>query len=150
MRTLEQVKLYRKRKNMVMTTSNISREPLKAQFKVNEPTAQLMGRYQPWHAGHRALFVRALERIGQVAILVRTQEKSENNPYSFPEVAERIEKDLTQSGYTIDHDFVIIQVPNITDITTGRDVGYTITAETLPEHIEKISATAIRNNNPMQ
>ena len=127
---------------MVMTTSGLYRE--KVHFKVNEPTAQLMGRYQPWHAGHRALFVRALERVGQVAILVRTQEKSDNNPYSYTEVADRIEKDLTQSGYTKDNDFVIIQVPNITDITTGRDVGYTITAETLPEHIEKISATAIR------
>lgn len=130
---------------MVMTTSGLYRE--KVHFKVNEPTAQLMGRYQPWHAGHRALFVRALERVGQVAILVRTQEKSENNPYSFTEVADKIEKDLTQSGYTKDNDFVIIQVPNITDITTGRDVGYTITAETLPEHIEKISATKIRNED---
>lgn len=128
-----------------MTTSGLYRE--KVHFKVNEPTAQLMGRYQPWHAGHRALFVRALERVGQVAILVRTQEKSENNPYSFTEVADKIEKDLTQSGYTKDNDFVIIQVPNITDITTGRDVGYTITAETLPEHIEKISATKIRNED---
>lgn len=130
---------------MVMTTSGLYRE--KVHFKVNEPTAQLMGRYQPWHAGHRALFVRAIERVGQVAILVRTQEKSENNPYSFTEVADKIEKDLTQSGYTKDNDFVIIQVPNITDITTGRDVGYTITAETLPEHIEKISATKIRNED---
>ena len=131
-----------------MKYSYITRErpELKASFKVNEPTAQLMGRYQPWHAGHRALFVRALERIGQVAILVRTQEKSENNPYSFPEVADRIEKDLTQSGYTKDHDFVILQVPNITDITTGRDVGYTITSEKLPDFIEKISATEIRKN----
>ena len=49
-------------------------------FKINEPTAQLMGRYQPWHTGHRALFIKAYDRIGQVAILVRSQEKSNNNP----------------------------------------------------------------------
>ena len=68
---------------MVMTTSNIMRErPPKPEFKMNKPTAQLMGRYQPWHAGHRALFIRAHERIGQVAVLVRSQEKSDNNPYS--------------------------------------------------------------------
>ena len=115
-------------------------------FKINEPTAQLMGRYQPWHAGHRALFIKAYDRVGQVAILVRSQEKSSNNPYSYSEVSERIERDLSKHGYTLKHDFVILQVPNITDITTGRDVGYTITSEKLPDFIEKISATEIRKN----
>jgi phosphopantetheine adenylyltransferase len=115
-------------------------------FKMNNPTAQLMGRYQPWHAGHRALFIKACDRVGQVVIMVRSQEKSRNNPYSYSEVVERIEKDLSENGYTLDHDFVIQQVPNITDITTGRDVGYTITSEKLPDSIEKISATEIRKN----
>jgi nicotinamide mononucleotide adenylyltransferase len=134
---------------MVMTTSNIIRErkPDSWAWNPNKPTAQLMGRYQPWHAGHRALFIRAFERVGQVAVLVRSQEKSDNNPYSYTEVKEAIERDLTKHGYILDHDFVVIQVPNITDITTGRDVGYTVTAETLPEHIEKISATDIRKRN---
>ena len=118
----------------------------KMTFKINEPTAQLMGRYQPWHAGHRALFIKAYDRVGQVAIVVRSQEKSSNNPYSYSEVAERIERDLSKHGYTLEHDFVILQVPNITDITTGRDVGYTITSEKLPDSIEKISATEIRKN----
>jgi nicotinamide mononucleotide adenylyltransferase len=116
-------------------------------FKTNEPTAQLMGRYQPWHAGHRALFTRAHKRVGQVAILVRSQEKSDNNPYSYTEVSETIQNDLIKHGYILDEDFIILQVPNITDITTGRDVGYSITAEVLPEHIEKISATKIRKRN---
>jgi nicotinamide mononucleotide adenylyltransferase len=136
---------------MVMTTSNIIREripdPTKVTFDQNKATAQLLGRYQPWHAGHRALFTRAFERVGQVAVLVRSQEKSSTNPYSYTEVKEAIEKDLERNGYIPDTDFVIIQVPNITDITTGRDVGYTITAEVLPEHIEKISATDIRKRN---
>ncbi len=134
-----------------MTTSNIIREripdPTKVTFDQNKATAQLLGRYQPWHAGHRALFTRAFERVGQVAVLVRSQEKSSTNPYSYTEVKETIEKDLERNGYIPDTDFVIQQVPNITDITTGRDVGYTITAEVLPEHIEKISATDIRKRN---
>jgi nicotinamide mononucleotide adenylyltransferase len=116
-------------------------------FKTNEPTAQLLGRYQPWHAGHRALFTRAHKRVGQVAILVRSQKKSDNNPYSYTEVSETIQNDLIKHGYILDEDFIILQVPNITDITTGRDVGYSITAEVLPEHIEKISATKIRKRN---
>ena len=129
-----------------MTTSSIMRTPSKLEFKMNEPTAQLMGRYQPWHAGHRALFTRAHERVGQVAVLIRSQEKSENNPYSYTEVSETIQNDLERNGYILDKDFIILQVPNITDITTGRDVGYTITAEVLPKHIEKISASNIRKD----
>jgi nicotinamide mononucleotide adenylyltransferase len=131
---------------MVMTTSSIMRTPSKPEFKMNEPTAQLMGRYQPWHAGHRALFERAYERIGQVAVLVRSQEKSDNNPYSYTEVSEAIQNDLERNGYILDKDFIILQVPNITDITTGRDVGYSITSEVLPEYIEKISASNIRKD----
>jgi hypothetical protein len=37
-----------------------------------------------------------------------------------------------------------MQVPNIVDITYGRDVGYSITLERLPDEIESISATKIR------
>jgi hypothetical protein len=39
---------------------------------------------------------------------------------------------------------VIIAVPNITHITYGRDVGYTIEQEDLGEEVESISATKIR------
>ena len=141
---------------MVMTTSSIMRErlrdslPSKPVFKMNEPTAQLMGRYQPWHAGHRALFTLAYERVGQVAVLVRSQEYSEFlNPYSYTEVSETIEKDLTKHGYILDKDFIILQVPNITDITYGRKVGYTITEEILPKHIENISASNIRGKKDL-
>ena len=61
-------------------------------------------------------------------------------------MSETIQNDLIKHGYTLDEDFIILQVPNITDITTGRDVGYTITAEVLPKHIEKISASNIRKD----
>ena len=40
-------------------------------FNWSKPTVQLLGRYQPWHPGHRALFVRALEKTGQVVIMLR-------------------------------------------------------------------------------
>ena len=37
-------------------------------------------------------------------------------------------------------------VPNIVNITYGRDVGYKIEQEILPKNIESISATKIRAN----
>jgi hypothetical protein len=53
--------------------------------------------------------------------------------------------DLEMSGYKLGKDFVVMDVPNIVNITYGRDVGYKIEQEHLGEEIEKISATDIRN-----
>ena len=35
------------------------------------PTAQMLGRWQPWHAGHQKLFEEILKKTGQVNIMVR-------------------------------------------------------------------------------
>tara|TARA_B100001105_G_scaffold236786_1_gene212838 strand:- start:267 stop:644 length:378 start_codon:yes stop_codon:yes gene_type:complete len=113
-------------------------------FNINQPTVQMMGRYQPWHGGHRELFKQAMKRTGQIAIFVRNMPVNNDNPLKFEEVAEIITEDLTKHNFTIDKDYVIMQVPNIVDITYGRDVGYSITLERLPDEIENISATAIR------
>ena len=40
-------------------------------FDSKKPTVLLLGRWQPWHDGHLALFKRALEKTGQVVIQVR-------------------------------------------------------------------------------
>ena len=109
-----------------------------------KPTVQMMGRYQPWHGGHRELFKQALKKTGQVAIFVRNMPVNNDNPLEFEEVKEMITEDLTKHNFTIDKEYVIMQVPNIVDITYGRDVGYSITLERLPDEIENISATAIR------
>ena len=53
--------------------------------------------------------------------------------------------DLLNAGYVYDKDYVIIHVPNIVNITYGRDVGYKIEKETLDDEIERISATDIRS-----
>ena len=113
-------------------------------FNISKPTVQMMGRYQPWHGGHRELFKQAMKRTGQIAIFVRNMPVNNDNPLKFEEVAEIITEDLTKHNFTIDKDYVIMQVPNIVDITYGRDVGYSITLERLPDEIENISATAIR------
>ena len=52
--------------------------------------------------------------------------------------------DLLNHGFVYDEDYVIMMVPNIVNITYGRDVGYKIEQERLDEEIEKISATEIR------
>lgn len=64
--------------------------------------------------------------------------------FNYREVESRIIDDLTCSGYEEGVDFIVVRMPNIVNITYGRDVGYVIEKEYLGEEIEKISATQIR------
>ena len=121
-------------------------------FNSKKPTALLLGRWQPWHDGHLALFERALAKTGQVVIQVRDVEGSsggdgqDDNPFSYEEISKDISKKLLSSGYKINEDFVIQLVPNITNITYGRGVGYSIEQESFDSDIESISATKIRKS----
>ena len=121
-------------------------------FDSKKPTVLLLGRWQPWHDGHLALFERALVKTGQVVIQVRDVKDSsggkgqEDNPFSFEQISEDIIKKLSESGYTINEDYIIQLVPNITNISYGRGVGYKIEQESFDSKTESISATNIRKS----
>ena len=106
----------------------------------SKPTAQMLGRWQPFHDGHLALFKKILEKTGQVQIMVRTMPKSDNNPFEFEDIKKRIEEKL--KNYV--GKFEVIKTANITNICYGRDVGYKIEEIVLPKEIQEISATKIR------
>lgn len=107
-----------------------------------QETVQMLGRWQPWHTGHRALFERAIAKTGQVIIQVRDcQGWNDSNPFDFGQVAARIRRDLEP---LYQGQFEIQLVPNIVNITYGRDVGYKIEQESFDESITGISATNIR------
>ena len=109
-----------------------------------------MGRWQPWHEGHLALFKRAFAKTGQVVIQVRDVKDSSggkgqsDNPFSFEEISKDIQNKLLSHGYEFNKDYLIQLVPNITNITYGRGVGYKIEQEVFESDIESISATKIR------
>ena len=111
-------------------------------FDWQRETVQMLGRYQPWHAGHRALFERAIAKTGQVVIQIRDcQGWKGSNPFEIERVKNYIRRDLDplyQGQYEIQ------VVPNIVNITYGRDVGYKIEKEEFDADITQISATAIR------
>jgi nicotinamide mononucleotide adenylyltransferase len=107
----------------------------------NKPTAQMLGRWQPFHDGHLELFKKILEKTGQVIIMVRDMPQTENNPFIFEDIKKRIEEKLKDYVGQFD----VIKVPNITNICYGRDVGYKIEEVVLPKEIQEISATKIRN-----
>ena len=120
-------------------------------FNWKKPTVEMLGRWQPWHDGHIELFKRALQKTGQVCIMYRDVGGSDagidgqaDNPFQFEEVKENIIEGLSKHGYEEGKEYVVIKVPNITDISYGRGVGYSFTEHDLGEEIHAISATKIR------
>ena len=126
-------------------------------FDWRKPTAQMLGRWQPWHDGHTALFKKALSETGQVCIMVRDvggivgqdagggrTVAQDDNPFDIETVKNNIIEGLGKEGFIYNQDYVIMLVPNIVDISYGRGVGYTFTQHDLGEEIHSISATQIR------
>ena len=105
-----------------------------------KPTAQMLGRWQPWHEGHQALFEEIIKKTGQVNIQVRDVQGVGDNPFDF----ETVKKNIEQALQPYKNRIKITLVPNITNICYGRGVGYKIEEIVLPENIQKISATDIR------
>lgn len=126
-------------------------------FDWKKPTTQMLGRWQPWHDGHTALFKKALLETGQVCIMIRNvggivgedagagrTATQDDNPFEWMEVADNIGEALKKEGFTNGVEYIIMTVPNIVDISYGRGVGYTFTQHDLGEEIHNISATKIR------
>lgn len=108
-------------------------------FDWSAPTTLMLGRYQPWHEGHHALYVEAGKRTDQVLLGVRnTYNTSEKDPLKFDQVKEYIAKDEFMDGA------MVLRLPNITNIVYGRDVGYKIEQIDLGADIHAISATEKR------
>ena len=122
--------------------SHIIENRRRPRFDWKKETVQMMGRWQPWHDGHRALFERLIARTGQVVIQIRdVQGWQGSNPFEVEKVKAFIRRDLDpiyQGQYEIQ------VVPNIVHIGWGRGVGYTSGEETFDESITDISATKIR------
>ena len=124
-------------------------------FNPFKPTAQMLGRWQPWHKGHTTLFKKALLETGQVCIMIRTVPQDgdasggrtmvqDDNPFTVEQVIQNIKNALLDEGFKYNEEYTIMTVPNIVDISYGRGVGYTFTQHDLGEDIHNISATKIR------
>ncbi len=115
---------------------------LRPPFDPRKPTALFLGRYQPFHTGHRLLIEEGIRRVGQACIAVRdTFNIDAKNPLPFFAVKQRIEAGLSSHAGR----FVVVSVPNIAKVCYGRDVGYDLERIVLDESIEAISATHLRS-----
>lgn len=110
-------------------------------FDFKKPTALFLGRYQPFHDGHKALIEEGLRRVGQACVAVRdTASIDAQNPFDFEYIRARIEAGLNEHAGK----FIVISIPNITSIFYGRNVGYAIERIDLDDKTHGISATGIR------
>jgi hypothetical protein len=100
-------------------------------FDWKKPTVQMLGRWQPWHDGHQALFKRCVAKTGQVIIQVRDVQGASggdgqsDNPFDWDAVCSNIEEGLLRDDFK-------------------RGVGYSFEEETFDKSITEISATKIR------
>ena len=119
-------------------------------FDWKKPTVQMLGRWQPWHEGHQALFKRCIVKTGQVIIQVRDVqgasggEGQDDNPFDFDTVCLNIAQGLSRDGFVRGVEYEIMLVPNIVNISYGRSVGYIFEEEVLEKSLTEISATNIR------
>ena len=101
-----------------------------------------IGRWQPWHQGHRWLIDQRLDDGKNVLICIRDIEPDEKNPWTSKEVEANLQielKDLIKQGKV-----KIVIIPDIESINIGRGVGYDIIEHVPPEKIRDVSATNIR------
>lgn len=104
--------------------------------------SMFIGRWQPWHDGHKWLISQRLEEGKNILICVREVDQSESNPYDPYEVKSNIEKKLKE---LVDNKRVkVIVIPDIESVNYGRGVGYDIIEHIPPRNISQISATKIR------
>lgn len=104
--------------------------------------ALFIGRWQPLHEGHKALFQRVLNEGDKLCIAIRDVKPDEKNPFTAEEIFYNICK-YYENNILLGQVRVII-IPDISSVEFGRGVGYDIIEHIPPQEIHDISATKIR------
>ena len=103
-----------------------------------------IGRWQPWHEGHRWLIDQRLNMNMNVCIAIRDMNPDKNNPFTPEEVKNNIEQELEK--LISQKKVKVIIIPDVESVNYGRGVGYDIIEHVPPQQISEISATKIREN----
>jgi len=113
----------------------------------NSRYSLFVGRYQPFHGGHKWLIQQRLDMGKNVCIAIMDIHdlEPEKNPYPAEKVKENID---TQLKALIEQGRVkTIIIPPIESVNYGRTVGYDVIEHFPPKEIKQISATKIRNQH---
>ena len=104
--------------------------------------AMFIGRWQPWHEGHRWLIDQQLNQGKKVLLCVRDVHQDEKNPWSAWQVMMNLSEELMD--LIEDNKVREMIIPDIESINFGRGVGYDVIEHIPPPEIHDISATKIR------
>jgi len=100
-----------------------------------------IGRFQPLHAGHKALIRSVLNEGRRVLVLLRPGGHDAANPYGVDERRAMFANAFPEYGHTLlVHDLPV----DIAEVCYGRQVGWGIREIRLAPATEAISGTAIR------
>lgn len=100
--------------------------------------AMFVGRWQPFHNGHKWLIGQKLDEGTPVLICVRDIPPDEKNPFTTDQTVQMLE-----TAYD-NEDVVVMSIPDIESVNYGRGVGYGIIEHVPPKDIGFISATDVR------
>lgn len=104
--------------------------------------AMFIGRWQPWHEGHRWLIDQALNDNKKVLLCIRDVKVDDKNPWSADQILTNLEEQLS---ILVNCGFVkIMIIPDIESVNIGRGIGYDVIEHLPPPDINDISATKIR------
>ena len=111
----------------------------------NNRYSMFVGRFQPFHNGHKWLIEQRLKLGKKILIAVMDIHKTEpkKNPFETEEVIKIISKKMAKQ---IEEGIIqIISIPPVESLNYGRTVGYEVIEHIPPEEIKQISATKIRS-----
>lgn len=95
-----------------------------------------MGRWQPLHKGHLALFEKVRKEGKSIAIGIRDTEIDRDNPLTPGQRVMMIKQKVP--------DALVFIMPDISEVCYGRDVGWKVREIRLGKDLEKISSSKIR------
>ena len=97
-----------------------------------------IGRWQPFHNGHKWLISQKLKTEVPVLIAVRDIPPDDKNPFTTEQTIK-----MLNAAYE-GQDVEVISISDIESVNYGRGVGYEINEYSPPKDIGFISATSIR------
>ncbi|MFH1996723.1 MAG: adenylyl-sulfate kinase [Candidatus Omnitrophota bacterium] len=106
-------------------------------YNAHKRYAMFIGRWQPFHNGHKYLIDQAIAQGKHICVAIRNTEISDKNPYTVDQRKEMLWKVYGDTVKTI-------VIPDIESINIGRKVGYEVNRIDPPADIEKISGTNVR------
>lgn len=99
-----------------------------------------IGRFSPFHKGHKYIFDSILNNRGRIVVAIRDTILDENNPYTAEQ-----RKRMIETVYVSNPNVKVLIIRDIAKVCVGRDVGYEVMA--VPGNIRMISATKMRKHS---